>query len=288
VDRGYFEAITYSFGVPALQSLFEPQLEPQRLTNPISSELSVMRVSLWPGPVNAVRQNASRQQGRVRLFEIGSKYLRQGDERTEETVIAGVALGAAEPEQWAVPAAAADFHDVKADVEALLSLSGRGFDFESAVHPALHPGQGARIVCEGREAGWIGALHPRIVRVLELPADAYVFELRADVALSARVPAFEPVSPYPAVRRDLAVVVAATVGGEQLLRAARAAAPPFLRNIHIFDVYRGQGVESGRKSVALGLIFQESSRTLTDADADDAIRAVRSELERAFNARIRD
>jgi phenylalanyl-tRNA synthetase beta chain len=288
VDRGYFEAITYSFGEPALQALFEPRVEPQRLANPISSELSVMRVSLWPGLVNAVKQNASRQQSRVRLFEIGSKYLRQADERTEETVIAGVALGAAEPEQWAVSASAVDFYDLKSDVEALLSLSGRGSEFEPASHPALHPGRCARILCEGREAGWIGELHPRILRALELPSVAYAFELRADVALAARVPAFEPVSPYPAVRRDLAVVVAEDVKGEQLLRAARAAAPSYLRNIHIFDVYRGEGVESGRKSVALGLIFQDSSRTLTDADADDAIRAVRSELERAFNARIRD
>jgi phenylalanyl-tRNA synthetase beta chain len=288
VDRGYFEAITYSFGEPALQGLFEPRVEPQPLANPISSELSVMRVSLWPGLVNAVRQNASRQQSRVRLFEIGSKYLKQADGRIEETIIAGVALGAAGPEQWAMPADAADFYDVKADVEAVLALTGRAFAFEPATHPALHPGQCARILCEGVEAGWIGALHPRIVRALELPASVHVFELRGEVALSARVPAFRPVSPYPAVRRDLAVVVAEDVRGEELLRAARTAAPAFLRNIHIFDVYRGEGVESGRKSVALGLIFQESSRTLTDADADDAIRAVRSELERAFNARIRD
>jgi len=288
VDRGYFEAITYSFAEPALQRLFEPAAEPQRLTNPISSELSVMRVSLWPGLVSALRQNASRQQSRVRLFEIGSKYLRQDNERTEETVIAGVALGAAEPEQWGIAAGVADFYDVKADVTALLSLTGCDFAFEAAAHPALHPGQCARILCDGKVAGWLGALHPRIARELELPGVAYVFELIADVALAARVPTFQAVSPYPAVRRDLALVVDERVRGEQLMSVARSAAPAYLRNIHIFDVYRGHGVESGRKSVALGLIFQESSRTLTDADADDAIRAVRSELERAFNARIRD
>jgi phenylalanyl-tRNA synthetase beta chain len=288
VDRGYFEAITYSFGEPELQRLFEPDAEPQRLMNPISSDLSVMRVSLWPGLVTAVRQNASRQQNRVRLFEIGSKYLRQANGRVEETMIAGVALGAAAPEQWAVPAGAADFYDVKADVAALLALTGREFTFEPGRHPALHPGRCARILCEGKEAGWLGALHPRILRELELPGTAYAFELRADIALAAGVPAFQPVSPYPAVRRDLALVVDEAVEGEQILAAARVAAPAHLRNAHIFDVYRGEGVESGRKSVALGLIFQESSRTLTDADADDAIRSVRSELERAFNARIRD
>jgi len=134
----------------------------------------------------------------------------------------------------------------------------------------------------------LGALHPRIVRELELPGMAYVFELRARTVLAGHAPSFQAVSPYPAVRRDLAMIVDESVRAEELLSAARAAAPAYLRDIRLFDVYRGKGVESGRKSMALGLIFQESSRTLTDADADEAVRAVKSRLEQAFNARIRD
>jgi phenylalanyl-tRNA synthetase beta chain len=290
VDRGYFEAITYSFGEPALQAMFAPEAKPQRLINPISSELAVMRVSLWPGLIGAVRQNASRQQQRVRLFEIGSKYLKQGTERVEEQVIAGVGLGTALPEQWSGASKASDFYDLKADVVAVLHLTGapESFTFEAASHPALHPGQSARILRDGRDAGWLGALHPRIVRELDLPGMAYVFELRAQAVLAGRAPTFHAVSPYPAVRRDLAMIVDEAVSAEQLLCTARSAAPPYLRDIRLFDVYRGKGVESGRKSMALGLIFQESSRTLTDADADEAVRSVKSRLEQTFNARIRD
>jgi len=290
VDRGYFEAITYSFGEPAMQKMFAPDIVPQRLSNPISSELAVMRVSLWPGLINAVRQNASRQQQRVRLFEIGSKYLKQGAERIEEQMVAGIGIGATVPEQWSGASKPADFYDLKADVIAVLHLTGEphAFSFETALHPALHPGQSARILRDGREAGWLGALHPRIVRELELPGMAYVFELRARTVLAGHAPSFQAVSPYPAVRRDLAMIVDESVTAEELLSAARAAAPAYLRDIRLFDVYRGKGVESGRKSMALGLIFQESSRTLTDADADEAVRAVKSRLEQAFNARIRD
>jgi phenylalanyl-tRNA synthetase beta chain len=290
VDRGYFEAITYSFGEPELQRLFVPDVEPQRISNPISAELSVMRVSLWPGLAQAVRQNVSRQQTRVRMFEVGARYLRRGDERIEEQVIAGIALGDAVPEQWAIPTRAADYYDVKADVEALLELTGESeaFRFEPAPHPALHPGQSARIVRSGSEAGWLGALHPRLLRALELPGTAFAFELLSEVVLAARVPAFAPMSAFPAVRRDLAVIVEDGVPVGDLVRAARDSAPPYLADLRIFDVYRGKGIESGRKSVAFGLIFQETSRTLTDADADSGVAAVRSRLEETFNARIRD
>jgi phenylalanyl-tRNA synthetase beta chain len=172
----------------------------------------------------------------------------------------------------------------------LLRLTGREaeFSFERASHPALHPGRSARILAGGALAGWLGALHPRLVRALELPAAVHLFELRAEAVLAARIPQFAPLSQFPALRRDLAVIVDEGVGAQALLDTARAAAPGYLRAVHIFDVYRGKGVESGRKSVALGLIFQDYSRTLTDADADGAVASVRSRLEQAFNARLRD
>jgi phenylalanyl-tRNA synthetase beta chain len=290
VDRGYHEAVTYSFVDPDLQRLFAPDVAAPRLANPISAELSVMRTSLLPGLVRALRQNLSRQQARVRLFEAGSKYVGQGDERTEEKVLGGIACGPWAPEQWGLRAAPADFFDLKADVEALLALGGAAADatFEPATDAFLHPGQSARIRLQGRDVGWLGALHPRIVRALDLPARVLSFELDVEHALAARVPRFQAPSPYPAVRRDLAVVVGEEVSAARLCDEARAAAPPHLRELFVFDVYQGQGVESGRKSIALGLIFQEASRTLTDADADSAVAAVRTRLEQAFNARIRD
>jgi phenylalanyl-tRNA synthetase beta chain len=175
-------------------------------------------------------------------------------------------------------------------VEAVLRITGREHDFrfERAAHPALHPERCARILAHGAPAGWLGALHPRLLRALDLPVAVYVFELSADAALAARVPEFRPLSAFPALRRDLAVIVDEGVAAQALLDAASAAAPAYLRAVHIFDVYRGKGVESGRKSVALGLIFQEYSRTLTDADADGAVASVRTRLEQAFNARLRD
>jgi phenylalanyl-tRNA synthetase beta chain len=290
IDRGYSEAITYSFVEPGLQAQFLPDAQPQRLGNPISSEMSVLRVSLLPGLVQAARQNLSRQQSRVRLFEIGSKYLRQGAERSEERVVSGIAVGTVAPEQWGVAAAAGDYYDLKADVEALLDLTGEraAFAFERANTPFLHPGQGARVLRAGAEVGWLGALHPRLVRALDLPERVYVFELDMDRGLAGRVPAFAPISPYPAVRRDLAVIVDEGVTAAALLSVARSAAPASLRDAILFDVYRGKGIESGRKSVALGLILQDSSRTLTDADADAAVAVVRSRLERELNARIRE
>jgi phenylalanyl-tRNA synthetase beta chain len=290
VDRGYHEAVTYSFVDPELQQLFAPDVPGIRLANPISAELSVMRTSLLPGLTRALRLNLSRQQTRVRLFELGAKYVGQGPGQAEEMVLGGIACGPWAPEQWGLRGEPADFFDIKADVEALLALGGAGAEFDAAGAPAfLHPGQSARIRRDGRDIGWLGALHPRIVRALELPPRVFAFELDVAGALAARVPRFEAPSPYPAIRRDLAVVVAGTVSAARLCEEARAAVPAqLLRDLFVFDVYQGPGVESGRKSIALGLIFQESSRTLTDADADAAVAAVRARLERAFNARIRD
>ena len=290
VARGYHEVVTYGFVDRELVHTITPDVEPLALANPISQDLAVMRTSLWPGLLNVARQNLARQQTRLKLFEMGRQYASDGAGRPIETpMLAGLVLGSRRPEHWDPEKADADFYDVKADVCALLKLTGDAdeFRFEAAVHPALHPGQSARIVRNGEEAGWLGTIHPKLQRDLELRRPVVLFSLRLDVASRAEVPRYRPFSRFPAVRRDLAVVVDEAVQAEALLRHAREAAGDVLQRAVIFDVYTGQGIEPGRKSIALGLILQGVSRTLTDADADQIVAAVVQRLERNLGARIR-
>jgi phenylalanyl-tRNA synthetase beta chain len=293
VQRGYFEAITYSFIEPAMQELFAPGSPSLTLSNPISADLAAMRASLWPGLAAALASNQRRQQPRVRLFEVGRKFVvdeKGGASLREVPVIAGIAAGAALPEQWGVARSHVDFFDVRADVEALLRASGaiESFRFVPGMHPALHPGQTAEILRGETHAGWIGRLHPEVERRLELTYSGVVFELELDVALAAVVPHFHEVSRFPAVRRDLAVIVAEDVPVQKLLDCVRAAAGTELRETTVFDVYRGNGIETGRKSVAIGLNLQDVSRTLTDEETDAIVARVVADLERECSATIRD
>jgi phenylalanyl-tRNA synthetase beta chain len=291
VQRGYFEAISYSFIEPKLQRLFAPEMPALELSNPISAELATMRASLWPGLVSAVAFNQRRQQARVRLFETGRKFLVDGQGTLEEIpVIAGVAAGPALPEQWGTERTAVDFFDVKSDVEALLRATGceSQFRFVAASHPALHPGQTAEILRGDTHVGWIGRLHPEVERELDLTYSALVFELDVEAALVARIPHFAEVSRFPAVRRDLAVIVDEQVSVQALLDCVRGAAGEVLRETVVFDIYRGKGIETGRKSVAIGLNLQDVSRTLTDDETDAIVARVVADLERECSATIRD
>jgi phenylalanyl-tRNA synthetase beta chain len=292
VERGYHEAITYAFIDPSLQEAFEPGSPSLTLTNPISAELATMRASLWPGLVSALASNQRRQQSRVRLFELGRKYLVSKDESTlrEVAVVAGLAAGPALPEQWGSVRTAVDFYDVKADIEALLRATRdfSAFRFEPSMHPALHPGQSARILREGAPVGWVGRLHPELEKRLDLTYSAVVFEVETGPGLRAAVPHFAEVSRFPAVRRDLAIVVDESVPVQQLLDRVQSAAGEVLRDVILFDIYRGAGIENGRKSVAIGLNLQDVSRTLTDEDTDAIVARVVTDLERECSATIRD
>jgi phenylalanyl-tRNA synthetase beta chain len=287
--RGYREVITYSFTDAALNARLSGR-EGVPLRNPIASDLGVMRSSLWPGLLNALRHNATRQQQRVRIFELGRCYHAAGDKVTEQAVCAGLAWGAVLPEQWGIAGSPpADFFDAKADVIALLGPAAGEVRFVPEAHPALHPGQSARIVAaDGAGMGWLGTLHPVIAAELDLPVPPVVFEL--DIAgVLARMPArFAPVSRFPAVRRDLALVVAADVSAGTVVATLRAAAGTALREVMVFDVYTGDRIEKGFKSIALGLILQDTSRTLTDADVDLIVGGVVQGLARDLNARIRE
>jgi len=251
--------------------------------------MAVMRRSLWPGLFGAARHNLQHQRNRVRLFELGPQFAAQGAGVRETTVLAGLAIGTRGPEHWDGAGPDVDYFDVKGDVEALLSLTGRlhEFSFEPATHPALSPGRTARVKCGADTAGWLGVVHPDLQRRMELKRSATVFALQLDATFAAAVPAFKSYSKFPSVRRDLAVVVDETISADTVVATARSAAGALLQHVVVFDVYRGTGVDSRRKSVGLGLILQDVYRTLTDADADQTVRSITLHLERELGATIR-
>jgi phenylalanyl-tRNA synthetase beta chain len=288
VDRGYQEAITYSFTDPTIQSLLFPGQPALALANPISTELGVMRLSLWPGLVQALLSNQHRQQPRVRLFEIGRQF--SADGRQETQVIAGLAAGWVAPKQWGSAVSSVDFFDVKADVEALLALTGctHEFSFVPDRHSALHPGQTARILRHGQAVGWVGALSPTVNKALDLVYPAIVFELAINISFMSQVPEYKEISRLPSVRRDLAVVVNEGVAFGRLEAEVRRAAGSLLKDLTIFDVYQGAGLEKGKKSIALGLSLQDTSHTLADAEIDAVITSVVEHLAQQLDARLRD
>jgi len=290
VDSGYREAITYSFVDPTVQRLLFPDSPSLSLVNPISADLSEMRVSLWSGLVVACRENLRRQQSRVRLFEIGNKFELSGTGLREVETLCGVATGARWPEQWGSAREVLDFYDVKADVQNLLALTGEGSSvrFEPDSLPCLRPGRAARIFRGATPIGWLGELHPQLIRSLNLINTLFLFELEIGSAFSAKQMQFHKISRFPSVRRDLAVVVDESVTLAVLRKNVSVSASDLLSELRVFDVYRGPGVDSGRKSIALGLILQDSSRTLTDVDADAVVNAVVARLRDVLSATIRD
>jgi len=285
-SRGYQEAITYAFVDPALQEKLFPGVATPKLANAISSEMSVMRASLWPGLIRAAQENQRRQQERIRLFEHGARFEVGG----ETDMIGGIAVGPRRPEQWGAKASPVDFFDVKQDLEALFSRSGASeeFGFVTDTLPCLHPGRSARITRRGKTIGWIGELHPQLVQEFDFTYGPILFEVEYLAALAAKMPRFEEISRFPRVRRDLAVVVDEKVSLRQLHDRVTFAASSLLRDIRVFDVFRGPGIESGRKSVALGLIFQDNSRTLADEDADRLLAAIRADLSATLGAGFRE
>ncbi len=297
--RGYHEAITYAFVDPELQARLFPETAGIALANPIASDLSVMRVSLWPGLLKAALENHRRQQDRVRLCEHGACFLATepatgapGATREIDT-LAGIACGLRLPEQWGLPRemrGPVDFFDVKGDLEALLAATGvpREFTFEARALSCLHPGRAARLLRKGEPVGWLGELHPSLVKALEFTYPPVLFELDIAAALAVERPAYREVSRFPQVRRDLAVVVDESVALSRLTERVTFTASSLLRDLRVFDVYRGPGVEAGRKSVALGLIFQDISRTLTEDDVAGIMTAVVADLRVSLNAKIRE
>jgi phenylalanyl-tRNA synthetase beta chain len=289
VARGYTEIITYSFIGAEAQRAIGADVEPVLLANPLSADLAVMRYSLWPGLLQVASQNSAHQQPRQRLFEIGTQFEWRAGDIAETRAVAGLATGGQWPEHWDAPRRFVDFFDVKGDVEAILALTGQRHAcvFTPDRNPTLTQGQTARIQLAGRPIGWLGVVHPRVLKHFDLRADVVLFALLIGDALGAQVATHEHFSKLPSVRRDVAVLVDNDVPVDRLIEEVRAAAGTVLRSVRVFDLYRGEGMDSRKKSVGLGLILQDASRTLTDEDADRTVDAVVRQLERTLGAKRR-
>jgi phenylalanyl-tRNA synthetase beta chain len=286
VDRDYQEVITFGFVSSASELALQPDGHPIKVLNPIASQFDVMRTTLLDGLIETLRTNLNRKQERVRVFETGRCFFRDGERYSQPLRIGGLAFGSALPEQWGTPKRNVDFFDVKGDVEALVwPLTVRS---EAAAHPALHPGRSARVFVDDKEAGWIGELHPRLMREFDLAgAPPVVFELDQEPLTEHPLPSAKAVSRLPAVRRDIAVVVAETIPAEAVLDALRRSSGGHVERVALFDVYRGHGIEHGKKSLAILVLMQDTARTLTDAEIDVTVADLLRVLGERFDASIR-
>jgi len=290
IDRDFQEAITYSFVDPVMQSRLRLGRPAIKLANPIASDLAEMRTSLWPGLINAVIHNQNRQQDRIRLFEIGRRYGPDGTGAVrEDRTLAAAVSGDLYPKQWGVTARPVDFFDLKADLEAVIALSGRSVRFEKGQLSTLHPGRSALIQdAKNHESiGHIGELHPEIAANIGLNKSVFLFEVTLPGLQAARLPQFNEISRFPAVSRDLAILVDAAIPAQKIVDCVQNAAKSYLTNLELFDEYRGEGIDSGRKSLALGLTFQDTSRTLTEEDVEAVVGRVIEALRTEFDGQLR-
>ena len=287
ISLGYQEAITYSFVEQKLQEMITPDQESIALANPISADLAVMRTSLWPGLLKALSYNQNRQQARVKFFETGLKFEKKDNEIIQTRMISGLASGTSLPESWNSVARKLDFYDVKADLESLLCALDATITFEKAEHAALHPGQTAKIVKNGELIGYLGAIHPKLQKYLDLNGPVYLFELCLNKAVKGAIPHFTEVSKYPEVRRDLAIVIDQQVPFESVRSEVIAHAGLDLVNVVLFDVYAGENLGKGLKSLGLALVWQRTDRTLNDEEINQAFESIVSALNAKFGANIR-
>ena len=283
------EIVTCSFVDSGMEAVISPpdslQGRPVRVLNPIASQRDVMRTSLLPGLLETLQTNLNRKESRIRIFELGRTFHHAAAGYAQPTRLGGLAYGGAAPEQWGLPARDVDFFDVKGDLETL--LAPRRVTTQAAEHPALHPGRSASIAIDGLAAGWLGELHPRLVRYLGLPKAPVVFEMAAEVLAALPMPGGKPVSRLPIVRRDLGLVVDEAVPVQALLDALHDAKPPHVEAIRLFDVYRGIGLTKGKKSLAILVLMQDTSRTLTDADIAATETCLLTAAREQFGATLR-
>ena len=293
-DADYHEVINFSFVEPQWELDFAGEANPVRLLNPIASHQSVMRTTLIGTLVANLQYNQARKLERIRVFELGRVFLRDPQAPDgplavhglrQPMRIGGAAYGPADEEQWGAEARPVDFYDVKADLEALIAPLGARY--ESAEHPAFHPGRCARVLVDGQPAGWIGELHPRWQQKYELARPAVLFELDAEPLQPLPAPRFTPPSKYPPVVRDISVLVAAGLPVQKLLDAMEAKKAPIVTSVRLFDLYQGTGIPAGTKSLAFRVVMQHTERTLTDAEADAARDALVGLLAREFSASLR-
>lgn len=292
-DKGYQEAITYSFVDPKVQQLLHPGEEALILPSPISSDMSAMRLSLWTGLLSAVVYNQNRQQGRVRLFESGLRFVpdTQADLGIrQDLMLAGVISGHRDEEHWDLARQPVDFYDLKGDLESLLELTGKSeaISFRAAANPALHPGQTAAIWLDNEQIGFIGVVHPELERKLDLNGRTLVFELLWNKVADRVLPDAREISRFPANRRDIAVVVAENVPAADIIAECKKVGVNQVVGVNLFDVYRGKGVNEGEKSLAISLILQDTSRTLEEEEIAATVARCVAALKERFQATLRD
>lgn len=287
VACGYQEAITYSFVDPKVQEILDPEREGIDLANPISADLAVMRTTLWSGLVKTLEYNQKRQQPRIRLFETGLRFVKDGDGIEQRPMLAGIVTGGQLPENWANGRRDADFFDVKGELESLFSLLGVEVRFAAGQHPALHPGQTAELVLGDQPVGWLGAMHPQVQKKLDLNGTILMFELFLDSIVSGYVPNFKEFSKYPEVRRDLAIIIGNEIAFADVDRVVRNNAGDRLNALRAFDVYEGEKLGEGKRSLALSLFWQHPERTLNDDEVHEFFDRVVNALQEELGATLR-
>ena len=297
VARGWFEAITYSFVDAGLQSQLDPGQEPIELANPLSSDMSVMRTTIWTGLLNSLIYNVNRNQEQVRLFETGLCFSQTPNQSEihfsdirQVRKLAGVACGRREKENWSNSTEVIDFYDIKGDLESLIAMTGAAgeFRFHSAQHPALHAGQCAAIEKNGENIGYVGLLDPRIQQALDVRHPIYLFEIEIEALTTKSLAQHSPMSRFPETRRDIAIIVDKSVTAADVGKCIESAADETLENLKLFDVYQGKGIDPNRKSLALGLTFRHASRTLTDDEINNSMASILSSLEEQLGGNLRD
>ncbi|HWU66188.1 MAG TPA: phenylalanine--tRNA ligase subunit beta [Methylophilus sp.] len=284
VNQGYQEVVTYSFVDANWEHDLYGNNQPIALKNPIASNLSVMRSGLWGGLLDALDYNLKRQQARAMLFELGARYEKAAQSFVETLTLSGLVYGNVQPEQWSAETRAFDFYDAKAHVEALFAQPIR---FVVGQHPALHPGQSARIYLGDKAVGWLGKLHPQWQQQYGLTSACYLFELDAHAALATQVPAYTEVSKFLPVRRDLAVIVDQNVSAQAMIDAIIAEQIPQLQTVKLFDVYHGKGVPENKKSLAFLVLMQDTCKTMVDEEVDTIVAQILNNWSSKFAASLR-
>ncbi|MGC8121004.1 phenylalanine--tRNA ligase subunit beta [Marinobacter sp. VGCF2001] len=287
VAQGYQEAVTYSFVDPKVQQLLDPDRQGIALANPISADLSVMRTTLWSGLLKTVGHNQNRQQPRIRLFETGLRFEQGAEGIRQQPMLAGVVVGNQNPENWVNGRRTTDFFDVKGELESLFRLLGIEISFIASQHPALHPGQTAELVRDGEHIGWLGTLHPQVQKNLELNGTILMFELFLESIVTGYVPNFKDISKFPEVRRDLAIIIGSDVAFAKVEHVARKHAGEHLTALRVFDVYEGEGLGEGNRSLALSLFWQHPERTLNEDEVHSLFNGVIEALKEELGATLR-
>ena len=286
-SRGFYEVVTYSFIEDEIEKSLHGNLHPIQLQNPIASQMSTMRSSLWGSHLEVLSYNLNRQISRLNIFEVAQTFHGAQKEFIETEVIAGLSYGSFMPEQWADKIRDVDFYDIKAHVEALISKT-LNFKSSDKTPLALHPGQAAEIFLDGQSLGWVGKLHPKWQQHFSLPKAPYLFELNTTKLLQEKAFQYQEISKFLPVRRDIAIVIDESVEVDAILNAVYKAKIPFLNKMALFDVYQGKGIPENKKSVAFLILMQDTSKTLVDSEADFSVSKIVELLEKQFGATLRN